>query len=204
MLRDSLFLVFCATAVSAVVTMDFLVPPDLVLTKSGNEFHMAIAGDGFFAVLDEETLRTNYTRAGEWKLNNENSLVLVIQGQEYSLEPPICVPEDYRDLHIGMNGYVSVLRGTEWERVGRIMLIRFENRATLPHPLDVNFVKYVPGNTIAADPGTNGAGSIQQGWIEERKLLSRHRTLGGAIIGLFLLGALVRSRSRGRRGESQH
>lgn len=196
MLKYSLFAMLCTASLSAVLTVEFFISPELELRETRNSWHIAVAGEGCFAVLNDETLEINYTRSGILRLDDDNRLVLHVAKKEYQLEPPICIPTDSEDLRIDRDGYVNVIRGKDWQRIGSIQLTRFKNEMELSDPLGVNCLKHIPGNAIPAEPGTDGTGSILQGWTESRKVFSRHRVLGGAIIGLLMICSLVGSRAK--------
>jgi flagellar basal-body rod protein FlgF len=89
---------------------------------TGNPLDVALEGTGFFAV--ETATGTKYTRAGNFKLNNENVLVTangmpVLSDGEDQIE----IPEGATSISIGQNGSIMA----DGSEVGRLMIAEFEN-----------------------------------------------------------------------------
>ena len=128
-----------------------------------NELDLAIEGRGFFKVLSNgEEL---YTRAGNFKLDSEGNIV-TSRGDK--LQPEITIPPDTVSIHIDKNGVVTAFGpdggGTN---LGVIELYTFPNPAGL---LGLGHNLYRPteasGEPISGTPGTNGIGTIAQGYLE--------------------------------------
>ena len=87
----------------------------------------------------------------------------------FPLEPEIILPEDTRQVQIGLDGTVSVLVGEDPlpTPIGTIQLVRFANPAGLV-PLGKNL--YQPtagsGNPVVENPGVNGMGTLNQYFLE--------------------------------------
>lgn len=95
------------------------------LRPTGGDFHLAIDGDGFFAL--ETPQGTLYTRNGSFRLNGDGQ---VMSESGYPLlgdGGPISVPPDSGRVSIGRDGTVSA-GGVP---LGQIRLTRFENLQAL-------------------------------------------------------------------------
>jgi flagellar basal-body rod protein FlgG len=136
---------------------------ELQLTK--NELDLAIEGDGFFQII-QPSGTTAYTRAGAFKLDREGRIV---NPDGFLLEPEITVPTDAISLAVGMDGTVSVLQAGESapREIGTIQLVRFVNPAGL-HSAGKNLYleTEASGNPISGRAGTDGLGTIAQGFLE--------------------------------------
>jgi len=133
--------------------------------QTGNPFDLAVEGDGFFQVsLPGGELA--YTRAGNFEVNAEGSLVTP---DGYSLEPQITVPPGSTAATIGADGTVSVtVAGQEGAtEVGQIQLATFVNPGGL-QSLGRNFLKATAasGEAQINPPGLQGAGTLSQGFLE--------------------------------------
>jgi flagellar basal-body rod protein FlgF len=96
------------------------------ITRTGNEFDVAINGKGYFQVETPEGVR--YTRAGSFTLDTQRRLVTA-QGYPV-LSPsstPLVLPAGAEEIAIAEDGTVSVrgAQATEVTRVGRIGLMEF-------------------------------------------------------------------------------
>jgi len=136
---------------------------DLVAT--GNELDMAIEGDGFFQVEDQNGEEV-YTRAGSFTLNSDGTIVTQ---DGFSLLPEITLPTDTAEISIALDGTVSVRQSqnTDFTEVGTIELARFVNpgglRAigrNLYRPTDAS------GDEMLGTPGQDGLGTLAQGYLE--------------------------------------
>jgi flagellar basal-body rod protein FlgG len=129
------------------------------------ELDVALEGNGFFQILQPNGAIA-YTRAGNFQKDQQGR---VVTQDGFPVEPEIIVPQDARSVNIGMDGTVSVQVGEESlpTPVGTIQLARFANPAGLS-PLGKNL--YVPtvasGNPIVENPGANGMGTLNQGFLE--------------------------------------
>ena len=134
-------------------------------SSTGNPLDLVIEGDGFFQVLTPDG-ETAYTRAGAFKQDSEGRIVT---SDGYPLEPSVTIPSDATSVTIGTDGKVTVTQAgnnTSTE-VGQITLARFTNPGGLK-ALGRNLL--VPtdssGEAITANPGTDGIGTVSQGYIE--------------------------------------
>ena len=131
--------------------------------ETKDELDMVIEGKGFFKVIsgDEEL----YTRAGNFKLDTDGN-ICTPNGDK--LQPEMAVPTDTVSISIDKSGTVTVFdpsgQGTS---LGEIELYTFPNTAGL-YSLGHNLYRPTDasGEAIAGTPGTEGLGTIVQGFVE--------------------------------------
>jgi flagellar basal-body rod protein FlgG len=126
---------------------------------------VAIEGPGFFQVqLPDGT--TGYTRDGALQLNSNGQLVT---SAGYTVQPGITIPAAARSVTVAKDGTVSVtLQGQpQPQSVGQLQIATFVNPGGLD-PLGGNlFAESASSGTAnAGAPGTNGLGSLRQGFVE--------------------------------------
>ncbi len=136
------------------------------MIQTGNDLDLVIEGDGFFQVeLPDGTVA--YTRDGSFKLNEEGR---IMTADGYEMTPAIAVPTDYVELTVGSDGTISVgVPGTPVpQALGIIQLVRFPNPAGLDARLGRNLLleTQASGAPVEGQPGLEGIGLIEQGFIE--------------------------------------
>jgi flagellar basal-body rod protein FlgG len=133
------------------------------LTQTGENLNLAIQGDGFFQVqMPDGTLA--YTRDGGFQTNSSGAIVTAdgypVEG---GFQP---VPAGTTNITITSSGAVtySTASGTTNSQV---QLARFTNPGGL-EALGKNLYKETTasGNADLGDPGQNGFGQLQQGFLE--------------------------------------
>jgi flagellar basal-body rod protein FlgG len=135
------------------------------LNHTGNDLDVAIEGDGFFQVLRPDG-DTAYTRAGDFKLDQDGRLVTP---DGFPMQPEISVPSDTVAISIGTDGIVSVMQAgsTQATDIGVIELADFVNPSGLKS-LGRNL--YLPttasGDAVTGTAGLDGFGTIAQGFLE--------------------------------------
>lgn len=138
------------------------------LRETGQPFHVAIAGHGFFHVTHLE--QSLYTRCGAFVLNGDSQLAFVSGDRLFTLQPTITLPEDAVEIKIAVDGTVSVLQDATGEltSVGQITLTRFVNPAGLA-PVGGSLLAQTAasGKAVAGIPGQSGRGTVRQGLLEE-------------------------------------
>jgi flagellar basal-body rod protein FlgG len=134
------------------------------LVQTNNLFDLAINGEGFFQVRRPDGTFA-YTRDGSFKLNADG--VLVNNGG-LALYPDIQLNDEAIGMSISPDGVVDILQANG-ESVGSInlQLVKFVNPAGL-NPIGNNLYLETPasGPPIFGNPGADGFGDIQQGYIE--------------------------------------
>ena len=135
------------------------------INATDNPLDIAIDGDGFFQVLRNDGT-IGYTRDGSFKISGDGRIVT---SDGLVLEPEITLPADAREIHISLDGVVSVRTSTDVApvEVGRIELARFINPAGLE---SIGGNIYVPtvssGDPITGTPGSESFGTLRQGYLE--------------------------------------
>jgi len=136
------------------------------LEQTGNEYDIAIEGNGFFQVRLPDG-EIGYTRNGAFKRNDEGYLTT---SQGYLLDPPINVPDDNSFITISPAGEVACDRngqGTTNEELGQIELARFINPAGL-HSEGESIYRQsdASGAPIVGIPGEENFGRLLNQFLE--------------------------------------
>ena len=135
------------------------------LVNTDNAFDLAIQGRGFFEVLMPDGTPA-YTRDGSFHLNDQGVLVT---STGYQVQPPITVPQDALSGTIAGDGTVSVQQpGTaQATQIGLIQLTDYLNPAGLQARGEAQYLETgASGNPLPGNPGLNGLGTLQQGYVE--------------------------------------
>ena len=135
------------------------------LQQTGNSLDIAIQGNGFIEVSMPDGTSA-YTRDGAFQLDNQGN---VVTSNGYLLASNINIPADTKTITIGKDGTVSVLQAGQIQPVvvGNIQLATFINPGGLESAGENLF--YETGSSGVATlnvPGTNGAGVLNQGYVE--------------------------------------
>ena len=133
--------------------------------STGNPLDMVIEGKGFFQISKPDG-EIAYSRAGAFKIDSEGNIVT---SDGYPMEPAITIPSNALEITLTSDGTVSVLQAgsnTPVE-VGQIELAQFVNPGGLK-AIGKNL--FLPtgssGDPTTGNPGSEGLGSINQGFIE--------------------------------------
>jgi flagellar basal-body rod protein FlgG len=133
------------------------------LTQTGANLDLAIQGDGFFQVqMPDGTLA--YTRDGSFKTNSSGIIVTSdgypVQG---GFQP---VPAGTTNITISASGAVTYATASG-TTTSQVQLARFANEGGLD-ALGKNLYKetVASGTAELGDPGQNGFGGVQQGYLE--------------------------------------
>ena len=133
------------------------------ILPTGNEFDVAILGEGFFQVAvssDESPTGLAYTRAGNFTLNSEGELTLPTSVGRV-LEPAIQFGPEHTSITIGADGTVTALANGVEEEVGVIELAKFVNPAGLRQIGENLWAPSVAsGDPEVGQPGTDGIGEL--------------------------------------------
>jgi flagellar basal-body rod protein FlgG len=136
------------------------------LRSTNGPLDLAIEGQGFFQ-LSLPGGETGYTRAGALHLNGQGQLVTA---EGLQLEPAITIPANAISITISKDGIVSasVAGQTEPQQVGTIEIANFQNPAGLQARGGNVFVATIAsGDPATGVPGTDGLGTIAQGFLED-------------------------------------
>jgi flagellar basal-body rod protein FlgG len=135
------------------------------LQQTGNTLDVAISGNGYFQVLLPNG-QTAYTRDGSFALSASGQIVT---SDGYVVQPAITIPTAATSVTVNATGQVQVsLDGqTQPQLLGQLQLAMFPNPAGLQAQGDNLFIATsASGSATSGNPGTNGIGSVQQGFIE--------------------------------------
>jgi len=134
------------------------------LKNTGNNFDLAIQGDGFFAVKTPDG-KTAYTRDGSFKLDAKGTLCTT-SGASLGIK----IPKDMMDIRVDPDGKVSgvPLTGTQRQTIDQIKLTRFLNPAGMK-ALGQNLYAWTPnaGEKKEGIPQGPGFGAVTQGYLEQ-------------------------------------
>lgn len=135
------------------------------LQNTGNSFDMAINGQGFFQVaLPDGT--TAYTRDGSFHTDSAGQLVT---NSGFALSPAITIPANAQSVTIAQDGTVSatIPGQAAAQTIGTIQLANFTNPGGLEARGQNLFAETAASGTPSTNaPGSNGAGLLQQGYLE--------------------------------------
>jgi flagellar basal-body rod protein FlgG len=135
------------------------------LQQTGNSTDLAINGAGFFQVQMPDGT-TSYTRDGSLQTNAQGQLVT---SSGYPVIPAITVPINATSLTIGSDGTVSITVAgqTATQQIGTMQLATFINPTGLDAQGQNLFAQTTSsGAPNVTQPGVNGAGSLNQGYVE--------------------------------------
>lgn len=135
------------------------------LQQTGNNFDLAIEGNGFFQILMPDG-QLAYTRNGAFKLDQDGKMVTA---DGYPLSDGISVPPEATAVAIGPDGTVTVTlpSSSTPAQAGKIQLANFVNPAGLSS-LGRNLLAETAasGTAVPGKPGENGIGTLSQGTLE--------------------------------------
>ena len=135
------------------------------LQQTSNDYDLAIQGNGFFQILmPDGTL--NYTRDGAFQKDNQGQLTTA---SGYVVQPAITIPIDALSLTVSKDGIVSVTLPNNPipSQLGQLQLVSFLNPAGLQANGENLFSETnASGTPVANIAGTNGLGTIAQGYVE--------------------------------------
>jgi len=135
------------------------------LQQTTNALDVAINGQGFFQILLPDGT-TAYTRDGSFQLDSNGQMVT---SSGYQLQPAITIPSNTLTVTIGGDGTVSVTQAgtTTPVQLGTIQLANFINPGGLQARGENLFLESAASGPPQLDtPGTNGLGSLNQGFVE--------------------------------------
>ncbi len=151
------------TGVRTVATARLLTQGNL--QKTDNTFDMAVNGNGFFSVQMPDGAIA-YTRDGSFRVDASGQLVT---SNGMPMSPPIVIPPNTLSVTIGADGVVSVMQSGQATpvQVGQVQLTTFVNPAGLdPRGQNLFTETAASGAPTVGTPGSNGAGLINQGYVE--------------------------------------
>lgn len=135
------------------------------LQKTDGSLDMAVNGNGFFQVLMPDGT-TGYTRDGSFQKDNQGQIVTA---DGYPLQPAITIPATALTVTVGTDGTVSITQSgsAATTQIGSIQLATFINPAGLQSVGQNLYQETAASGTPTPNtPGTNGAGVVNQGYVE--------------------------------------
>ncbi len=133
--------------------------------QTNNSLDLAIDDRGFFQVqLPDGTV--GYTRDGSFQINADGN---VVTSNGYQLIGPINIPNNATGINVGQDGVVSanIAGQAAPQQLGQVLLATFINPAGLLAQGQNYFVETAAsGAPNETAPGENGAGLINQGFVE--------------------------------------
>ena len=139
------------------------------LQKTGDPYHVAIQGDGFFKVNMPDG-STAYTRSGDFKYDGKTNQLTTSSGHAIGVK----IPKDITNIQISAEGQITGTRingdGTP-EPIGQLKLCRFLNPTGL-QAIGGNLFKEteVSGTRTEGVPGQDGLGALAQGHLEKSNI----------------------------------
>lgn len=137
--------------------------------QTGNELDVAINGDGFLVVNDQNG-EPRYTRDGSFKISVVDGSAFLTTSDGYYVQGDggdIELGENIAKIDIDKSGNVLVTRADEDEpeNIGQILRVRFVNPAGL-EGLGQNFYKETVASGEAIDLQDGEGGELWQGYVE--------------------------------------
>jgi len=135
------------------------------LQQTSNPLDLAVQGKGFFQIQMPDGT-TGYTRDGSFQVSAQGQLVT---NTGYTVQPGITIPTAAQSVTIGNDGTVSVVLPGQAlpQTVGQIQIAGFINPAGLePKGGNVYGETAASGTPTPGTAGTNGLGTLQQGFVE--------------------------------------
>ena len=135
------------------------------LQQSGNQLDVAINGSGFFQVTMPDGTQA-YSRDGAFQVDAQGRMVTA---SGFPLSDNITIPASAKSITIASDGTVSITTGNSaaTQSVGTINLVQFVNPAGLdPRGQNLYTESASSGSPIAGTAGTNGLGTLMQGYVE--------------------------------------
>jgi flagellar basal-body rod protein FlgG len=136
------------------------------LQSTDGPLDMAIQGDGFFQVAMPDG-STAYTRDGGFQVDSQGN---VVTNSGYAIAPALQVPQGTTKIDIGKDGTVTAIVNNDSAapvQLGTIQLATFINPPGL-QSIGNNLLleTAASGAPTVGQPGTNGLGAINQGFVE--------------------------------------
>ncbi|MBB4210411.1 flagellar basal-body rod protein FlgG [Rhodothalassium salexigens] len=135
------------------------------MDRTENTLDIAINGPGFFRIQLPDGQEA-YTRGGSFQLDQNGGLVTA---DGFIVQPNIVIPQEARDITINQEGEVQIILDGQVQPqiVGQLDLATFANDAGLEAQGGNLFLEtQASGPPNVAVPGTNGFGTVRQGYLE--------------------------------------
>ena len=136
------------------------------LVQTGGDLDLAIDGRGWLEVTLPDG-RAAYTRDGALQRNGDG---LIVTADGLEVAPGLTIPDDARSISINAQGEIWAYFAdrVQPERIGQLTLAGFTNDRGLEALGSNLFVETeASGPPNIALPGTDGLGTLRQGYLEE-------------------------------------
>jgi len=136
------------------------------LSPTGGDLDLGIEGRGYFEI-EMPSGESAYTRDGKFYRNGEG---LVVNSEGHPLADNITIPNDTRRLTISQDGEVTAYfdNAADGQTIGTISMTVFANPKGLEAVGGNLFLETAgSGNPIVGTPGTEGVGTMRQGYLED-------------------------------------
>lgn len=135
---------------------------------TGKPLDLAIQGTGFFEV-DDGQGNSLFTRAGNFTLNSQGTLVLATATRGLVIQPQVTIPPDTISIGISPDGQLAITQAGNPtpQVVGQLNAVRFQNPEGLQQIGDNLFTQ--TGSSGAPEQGQfnqDGFGVVEQGFLE--------------------------------------
>lgn len=152
------------TGARAVATVKNFSQGNLQLTDG--PLDLAIQGDGFFQITLPDG-NTAYTRDGSFQVDSQGN---VVTSNGYSISPALQVPQGTTKITVAADGTVTAIVNNNSAapvQLGNIQLATFINPPGLQAiGGNLSLETAASGAPLVGDPGTNGLGAVNQGYVE--------------------------------------
>ena len=135
------------------------------LQQTGNTLDIAVKGNGMFQIQMPDGA-VAYTRDGAFQVDAQGQLVT---NNGFTVQPGITIPANAQSVTIAADGTVGALLPGQSAptTVGQLQLASFANPAGLePRGQNLFTETAASGTPNAAAPGSNGLGTLAQGYVE--------------------------------------
>ncbi len=133
--------------------------------QTDSPLDLVISGKGFFQITLPSG-ETAYTRDGSFHVNQLGN---VVTAEGNPLTPAISIPAEAQNVVVGSDGTVSVTQAGQSAAtpIGNIQIAMFQNPAGLSAVgRNLLMPSTASGLATAGNPGTNGLGLLNQGFLE--------------------------------------
>ena len=135
------------------------------LRTTNNPLDVAIQGNGFFTVKLPDG-RQAYTRDGTFNIDSHGRIVTP---EGLTTDPQIVVPKTAKSIHVAPDGEVTatVAGQSAPVKLGQLVLAQFINPSGISSRGNNLFMETsASGRPTLSNPGVNGAGRLQSGFLE--------------------------------------
>lgn len=144
------------------------------IVKTDRDLDVAITGNGFFMLNDENLSEIVYSRCGSLGINPDGELCLISGSIVRRLEPTIVIPTEVHTVQINDDGGVWVVMNGDiqgLQMIGQIELATFRDPSRLAPVDDLCFAETKESGPPSAEwPGINETGALKSGYLEQSNI----------------------------------